>query len=232
MDKYDFKGPNGELPSEIFIFGDTISNEAQALIVNKDAVLPKDISPVLYITKVVITDLKWDDKDPNADGVWGKITKSDSKEALTILSNFEIPDGVFKCKIPECVPECLYATIEHFNDLLLAKKVLHLDFIKVYTENGKRMVEADHYYHDTGELTPGDGKPFRRTDIRNASVSMEEYIQHIGDTDWWDMLLEQSKQYCIELSPIEFVGSVKEDMKNAVPLMSDITLETPDGLYY
>ena len=224
----------GRYPEAALIFGDGIPQNGQALIIPDGRQFPKNLRPVLYRTKVKLSDFTFNSEDPNNDGIWAKLEKTSERNTDTIISDFEIPDGVLECKILNDVPELITSTVRHFNNLLVAKEILDIDFIRISTAyDGTKTIEPDHYYYYGEEIQRGDGKPFRRVDIRRADVPLEEYLSKRNTNEfdeWYDVLLQEARQYCDELSPIELVKQMREDLKTAHK--KKITKTTPDGIWY
>lgn len=231
---HNLKSKHCKYPDIIFIFGEGVPKNGQALIIPRGNMMPKNLHPVLYRTKVRITNFVFDLDDPNCDGIWAELERSSGRNTDTIISDFEIPDRKLECKIVDGAPELITSTVRHFNNLLVARELLDVDFMKISTAyDGTKKIEPDHYYYYGEEITPGDGKPFRRIDIRRAEVPLEEYLSKQNTDefdDWYNILLEGAKQYCDELSPEELVKQIREDLKTAKN--TRISASTPEGTWY
>ncbi|MCR5352074.1 MAG: hypothetical protein K6E35_06260 [Bacteroidales bacterium] len=231
-------------PNVVYFFHEddnSIPEMAEALLID-DNVIPEQVlsllEPFLYLTKVNLTLVDNCEDDPNADGSFYAVQTDNEHGKELILSNFEIPQESVTVKVLDDYPEDIVDTVKHFNALYNCRQFLDVDLLRVSTEHGVKTIEPFRYYYHAGECTPGDGKPFRAVDIRNASVPLEEYLRHAREdfesfNMWLDELLDGAKQYVKELSPRQLVTNLGKDLQHISPLRrEDTSTDIPDGIYF
>ena len=108
--------------------------------------------------------------------------------------------------------------------------LLDSDLFEIYEYNGEKHISILGYAYCAGDsVTDNPDEIYRQVDYRDFDVLLKEYLSDEFDNDAVEC---GTRQYITDMTE-EAVDEWFEDYKKtANPLLNELTMETPCGMYY